>query len=109
MQIAALSPRWVREDDIPEEVLERERHVIRAQMEDEDKPPEILEKILTGKLNKWYAEVVLLRQPYMRDDDQTVGDLVTNAIAEMGENIIVRRFVRFELGEQAGGNAEKQV
>jgi elongation factor Ts len=109
MQIAALSPRWVRVEDIPADVLEQEKHVIQAQMQDQNKPPEILEKILTGKLEKWYSEVVLLRQPYMRDDDQTVGELVTSAIAEMGENIVVRRFVRYELGEKAGGNTEEQV
>jgi elongation factor Ts len=109
MQIAALSPRWVHEDDIPQAILEQERQIIQSQMADEKKPPEILEKILAGKLNKWFSEVVLLKQPYMRDDDLTVGQLITNAIAEMGENIVVRRFQRFELGEQVDGNAEEQV
>jgi elongation factor Ts len=100
MQIAAANPRYVREEDIPAEVLEGERHIVQAQMADQKKPPEVLEKILAGKLGKWLDEVVLLRQPYIRDEDVKVGSLVTAAIAELGENIVVRRYARFELGGQ---------
>ena len=101
MQIAALNAQYVQPEDIPESILDVERQTIAAQMEGENKPPEIMEKIVTGRLNKWYEEVTLLEQPYMRDDSITVGELVTRSIAELGENIIVRRFTRFELGEGA--------
>ena len=100
MQIAAASPRYVREEDIPAEVLEGERAIALAQMADQKKPPEIMDKIVAGKLAKWLDDVVLLRQPYIRDEDVQVGSLVTEAIAELGENIVVRRYARFELGEQ---------
>jgi elongation factor Ts len=99
MQIAAANPLWVREEDVPEDALALERHTALAQLADEKKPPEVLERIVNGKLSKWLDEVVLLRQPFIRDDGVTVGQMITNAVAEMGENIVVRRFVRFELGE----------
>jgi len=99
MQIAAANPLWVREEDVPEDALALERHTALAQLADEKKPPEVLERIVSGKLSKWLDEVVLLRQSFIRDDSVTVGQLITNAVAEMGENIVVRRFVRFELGE----------
>lgn len=100
MQIAAMDARWVNEDEVPEDVVEEQRQVILGQLADEKKPPEIMERIVTGKLDKWYDEIVLLRQPYIRDDSMTVGQLVTEAIAEMGENIVIRRFDRYELGEK---------
>jgi len=100
MQVAAASPSWVDVGDVPEDVLASERAILAKQLEGENKPPEILEKIVTGRLDKFYAENVLLRQPFIRDDSVTVGELVTQAIAEMGENIVVRRFQRFELGEK---------
>ncbi len=109
MQIAAMKPSWVSEEDIPAEVVEDQKHVITAQMKDENKPPEIMEKILAGKLQKWHKEVVLLQQPYIRDDEMTVGDLVMQAIAETGENIVVRRFHRYELGEREEETTEEQV
>jgi elongation factor Ts len=101
LQIAAAGPQWVTEEDIPADVVELERHTARAQLAEEKKPPEILDRIVDGKLSKWKDEVVLLRQPFIRDDKVTVSQLVTAAIAEMGENIVVRRFVRYELGERA--------
>jgi elongation factor Ts len=101
MQIAAQNPTWVREEDIPEELLESERAIATSQMADQGKPPDILEKMVAGKLGKWLDEVVLLRQPYIRDDKVKVGDLITAAVAELGENILLRRFARFELGEGA--------
>jgi elongation factor Ts len=100
MQIAATGPRWVREDDVPAATLEEQRETYRAEMATAKKPPEILDKIVAGKLGKWLDQVVLFRQPYIRDEDIAVGQLVVHAIAEIGENIVVRRFARFEMGEK---------
>lgn len=100
MQIAATSPGWVSEDDVPENILAREKEIVRIQLQDENKPPEIVEKIVEGKIGKWLDESVLLRQPSMRNDEVTVQDMITAKIAELGENIKVRRFARFELGER---------
>ena len=97
MQIAAADPRYVAAEDIPAEVLEQERQWQREQVEG-DKPDEIMERILEGKLKKFYGEVCLLDQPFIRDGEVTVRDLITAKIAKLGENIKVRRFARFELG-----------
>jgi len=97
MQIAAADPRYVAPEDIPAEVLEQERQWQREQVEG-DKPEEIMERILEGKLKKFYGEVCLLDQPFIRDGELTVRDLITARIAKLGENIKVRRFARFELG-----------
>ena len=97
MQIAAADPKYVAPEDIPAEILERERQWQREQVEG-DKPEEIMERILDGKLKKYYGEVCLLEQPFIRDGEVTVRDLVTAKIAKLGENIKVRRFSRFELG-----------
>ena len=101
LQIAAAGPSYVTPEDIPADVMENERHTLLKQMEGENKPAAIMDKIVAGRLEKWYSESVLLRQPYIKDDSQTVQDLVMAAIAELGENIIVRRFSRFVLGEMA--------
>jgi len=98
MQVAATNPQYVRRDDVPAEVVEREREILRKQAEAEGKPAHIVEKIVEGRLEKFFAEVCLEEQPYIRDDSITVGDLIKQAIAKLGENIRVRRFVRFELG-----------
>jgi elongation factor Ts len=100
MQIAATRPPFVSVDEVPENVLEREKEIVRIQLQDENKPPEIVERIVDGKIGKWLDEAVLLRQPYMRDDGITIQDMVTAKIAELGENIKVRRFARFEVGER---------
>ncbi len=99
LQIAAMAPRYVRDEDIPEEVLERERAIARERAQ--GKPEHVVERIVQGMLEKFKDEVVLLRQPYIRDDSKTVGQLIQEAIAKIGENIVVRRFVRWELGETA--------
>ncbi|MFN2252209.1 MAG: translation elongation factor Ts [Anaerolineae bacterium] len=99
MQIAATNPGWVSEEDVPEAILDRETEIVRLQLAEEKKPPEIVERIVEGKIGKWLDEQVLLRQAYMRDDEKTVQDLITAKIAELGENIKVRRFARYELGE----------
>lgn len=99
MQIAAANPLWVSDADVPADAMESERKTALAQMAEENKPPQVMERIVDGKISKWLDETVLLRQPFIRDNTLTVGDLITNAVAEMGENIVVRRFVRYELGE----------
>jgi len=97
MHIAAARPKYVAPEEIPAEVLEQEKGIIRDQLKDTKKPPEILDKIVQGKLAKYYEEVCLLDQPYIRDDKVKVKELVASAIAKLGENIKVRRFARFEI------------
>lgn len=99
LQIAAAAPQYVREDDIPADVLEHESEIARARALEEGKPEAVIDKIVTGRLNKFKDEVVLVRQAYIRDEDLTIEMLVTQAISTTGENIIIRRFHRWELGE----------
>jgi len=99
MQVVASRPLYVQREDIPEEVIAKEREIYRAQMEEANKPPHILERIISGKLEKFFKESCLLEQPYIRDTDMTVGELIDHHIALLGENIVVRRFVRYELGQ----------
>ena len=99
MQIAAANPRFVSSADIPEADLEQEKEIIRGQLQDTKKPPQIIEKIVEGKLKKFYEEICLLNQPYIKDDKMTVHELIASFIAKFGENIKVRRFARFELGK----------
>ena len=99
MQIAAANPRFVSSADIPAAELEQEKEIIRGQLQDTKKPPQIIEKIVEGKLKKYYQEVCLLDQPYIRDDKQTIQQLIASTVAKFGENIKVRRFARFELGK----------
>ena len=101
MHIAAASPQYVRREDVPADVIERERGIFRSQMEDQKKPAAVIDKIIEGKLNSFYEQVCLLDQPSVRDPKTTIGQLVTAAVAKMGENISVPRFVRFKLGESA--------
>jgi len=98
MHIAASDPISISPGDVPAEVVEKEKEIYRAQVK--NKPPEVTEKIVEGKLKKFYSERCLLEQPYVKNPDQTVGDLVKEVIAKLGENITVRRFVRYELGEE---------
>lgn len=98
MQVAAANPQYVRREDVPADVVEREREILRKQAEAEGKPAHIVDKIVEGRLEKFFAQVCLEEQPYIRDDSITVGDLIKQAIAKLGENIRVRRFARFELG-----------
>ncbi len=99
LQIAAASPRYIREEDIPEEVLEEERESARRLGMDERKPEHVIERIVEGRLAKFKDEICLLRQPYIRDDEMTVEQLLLDHVASIGENIVIRRFVRWELGE----------
>ena len=99
MQIAAAKPRWISPADVPTDIVAKEKEIIQAQLGDMKKPPEILEKIVLGKLNKFYEEVCLLEQPYIREDKIKVKDLITRLVAKMGENIKVGRFARYEIGQ----------
>ena len=99
MHIAAAEPRAVRREEVTQEDLDRERAILRDQAIASGKPANIVDKIVEGRIEKYFAEFVLLEQPFVKDPDKTVGQLVTEKIAKIGENIQVRRFVRFKLGE----------
>ncbi len=101
MHIAAANPQYVRREDVPADIIERERSIYRSQLEDQKKPAAVIDKIIEGKLGSFYEQVCLLDQPSIRDSKLTIGQLVQQAIAKMGENISVPRFVRFKLGESA--------
>ena len=102
LQIAAAAPQYVKEDEIPADVLDHEADIARARAKEEGKPEAVMEKIVAGRLEKFKDETVLLRQAYIRDEDLNVEQLVLQAIGSTGENIIVRRFQRWELGESVG-------
>ncbi|MDX1624464.1 MAG: translation elongation factor Ts [Gemmatimonadota bacterium] len=99
MQVAATSPEAVDRESIDPRVVEREAAVYRQQAEEMDKPEEIVDKIVSGKLEKWYQEACLVEQAYIKDPDRKVSDVVTEAVQRLGENIVVRRFTRYEVGE----------
>ena len=101
LQIAATSPLYIKEEDIPAAVLEHEEAIARARAKEEGKPENIIPKIVEGTLAKFKDEFVLLRQPYIRDESVTMEGMLTQNIAATGENIIIRRFARFALGEQS--------
>ncbi|MCX7600241.1 MAG: elongation factor Ts [Armatimonadetes bacterium] len=102
MQIAAMRPRWVAPEDVPEEALEREREILREQALAEGKPPQVVDKMVEGRLRKFYEENCLLKQPYIRNDSQTIEDLLNDLMAKTGERVAVRRFVRYQVGEEIG-------
>ena len=99
MQIAAANPMYVRREEVPEEILEHEKEILRAQALNEGKPAAIVEKMITGRIEKYYKEVCLLDQDFVKDPDKTISDLITESIAKIGENISIRRFTRYYLGE----------
>jgi elongation factor Ts len=101
MHIAAADPRFVRREDVPAEIIEQEKAIYRAQFEGSGKPAQVIEKIVEGKIGSFYTQAVLLDQPSVRDQNVTIGEMVTQAIAKTGENISVARFSRFKLGEGA--------
>ncbi len=101
MHIAAASPVYVTRDQVPGEEVDREKAIFRAQFEGSNKPPQVIDKIVDGKMNSYYQQVVLVDQPSIRDPKTSIGDLVTAAIAKMGENINIVRFARFKIGETA--------
>lgn len=99
LHIAAAAPKYLSVDDVPTEDLEREVSVLKAQAAAEGKPEAVVEKIVSGRLSKFYEETCLLEQPYILDEDKKIKDLLTDAIRVTGENIVLRRFARYELGE----------
>ena len=99
MHIAAADPKWVRREEVPAEAVEKEKAIYRAQMENTGKPAHVLDKIIDGKLGNFYSQFVLVDQPSIRDSNVTIGQLITQATAKTGENIQVKRFVRFRVGE----------
>ncbi len=99
MQIAANNPSYVRKEEVSEEEVEKERRILKAEAMESGKPENIAEKMVAGRINKFFEEICLLEQPYIRDPKMKVVDLVNNLIAKIGENIVVKRFVRYQLGE----------
>jgi elongation factor Ts len=99
LQVAASAPLYVLAADIPESVDRKERELIAQELENEGKPKAMIVEISAGKVKKWHAEVCLVDQPFIKDPDQTVGELVKEHIARLGENIVIRRFARIELGQ----------
>lgn len=101
MQIAAMNPQYISEKDIPEAVLEKEKEIYREQMKNSGKPDNIIEKIIEGKLNKYYSDICLLHQAFFKEDKKTIENLIAETIHKIGENIVVKRFVRYQVGEEA--------
>lgn len=103
MHIAAADPRYVRREEVPEEEIAKERGILLEQLKNDEKnankPDEVLQKIIDGRLNKFFEEIVLVEQPFIKDPSKTIGDLVTEKIASIKENITVRRFTRYKMGE----------
>jgi len=99
MQVTAANPSYVKREDVPVEVRDKEKHIYRIQAKEADKPEKILDKIADGKLEKFYQEVCLLEQPFIKNPDISIKDLLEDLISKMGENIVVRRFARYQLGE----------
>ncbi|MCP4649114.1 MAG: translation elongation factor Ts [PVC group bacterium] len=98
MHVAAANPQYLKPEDVPAEIIEKEKEIMAGQAP--DKPAHILEKMLVGKLNKFYAEVCLLEQPFVKDDKMKIKDYLNSVIANIGENILIRRFTRYQLGEE---------
>ncbi|WP_438491974.1 translation elongation factor Ts [Paenibacillus sp. IHBB 3054] len=99
MQIAAANPLYVRREEVPAEAVEKEKEILKAQALNEGKPEKIVEKMVEGRISKFYEEYCLLEQPFVKDPDKTISQLLNEKVSTIGENISIRRFVRFELGE----------
>lgn len=99
MQVAASSPKFVRREEVDQATIDQEMEIYKEQAKNQGKPENILEKIAQGKLEKFYSEICLLEQPFVKDPDKTIQDLVTETIAKLGENITISRFSRFKIGE----------
>jgi elongation factor Ts len=99
MHVAASNPQYIRREDVPKEVLEKEKDIYRTQALESGKPEKVIDKIVEGKLERFYSEVCLLEQTYIKDSDLTVKEVLDAMIAKVGENITIRRFARFQLGE----------
>jgi elongation factor Ts len=103
MHIAALDPRYVRREEVTPEMLEKEREIYSAQARATGKPDAVIEKIVNGKMEKFYEENCLYEQHYIKDESVTIGEMISQAVAKLGENLGIRRFVRFKVGEVGGG------
>ena len=103
MHIAALDPRYVRREEVTPEMLEKEREIYRAQALATGKPEQVVEKIVSGKMEKFYEENCLYEQHYIKDESMTIGEMVKQAISDLGENIVIKRFSRFKVGEVSAG------
>jgi elongation factor Ts len=101
LQIAANDPRWVDKEDVPEDIIASERKIAEEKAREQGRPESALERIVEGSLQAYFKQVVLLEQPYVRDPSQTVKELVEGVAAKVGENVVVRRFTRYQLGEEA--------
>lgn len=98
MQIAATNPQYIQREDIPQEVIEKEKEIYRSQIKG-NKPPQVIEKIVEGKLEKFYEEMCLLDQPFIKAPEKKIKDLISEKVAKFGENIKIKRFVRFQVGQ----------
>lgn len=101
MQVAAANPRYVSREEVPADIVDQECSIFKNQAAESGKPEKVIEKIVAGKLEKFYSEICLLEQVYIKDSDKKIGDLVTDAISKFGENLVVRRFARFQLGDDS--------
>ncbi|MFQ5960719.1 MAG: translation elongation factor Ts [Candidatus Methylomirabilales bacterium] len=99
MHVAAMNPLYLRQEDVPEAVLEEERRILRVQTADSGKPDQVVERIVQGRLQKFFSETCLMNQPFVKEPERTVEQVVKEAISTIGENIVVRRFSRYQLGE----------
>ena len=108
MQVAAASPRWVRREDVPDDELESERAIYRVQAEQSGKPAQVIERIVAGQVERYLKDICLLEQAFIKQSDRTVKDVVQETIARLGENVTVRRFARFQLGESQERRADER-
>lgn len=99
MQIAAMNPQFVRREDVPADVVDKEKAILKSQALNEGKPEAIVDKIIEGRIDKFFKQICLIEQPFVKDSDKTVSELTTELIAKIGENIKIRRFTRYEMGE----------
>ncbi|WP_425443302.1 translation elongation factor Ts [Thermodesulforhabdus norvegica] len=100
MQIAATNPLGVEKEDIPQEIVERERAIYEAQARETGKPENVIQKIVEGKMRKFFEEAALMEQPFIRDPDKTIRDYLNELVAQIGEKVVIRRFTRYQLGEE---------
>ncbi|MSQ47129.1 MAG: translation elongation factor Ts [Deltaproteobacteria bacterium] len=105
MQVAATNPRYVRRDEVSDAERAREREIYRAQTEQSGKPPAVIERIVDGKLEKFFSDVCLMEQPFIREPGKTIEQLLKEVVARTGENVVIRRFARFQIGEGEGAAA----
>lgn len=109
MQIAATNPRYVRRDEVSDEERDREREIYRAQTEQSGKPAAVIDRIVDGKLEKFFSDVCLMEQPFIREPAKTIEQLLKEVVARTGENVVIRRFARFQIGEGEGSEAAGQA